>query len=441
MRIPYLDVTLPEWQARLAGVLVFVLILALVHRILFAVLRKVANRTATKTDDILIARLGRPTFWLMIGVALAASGPGLDLPRYWETIWQRVIGLLTPAMFGWMLLAALTAYRDLSEVRFDITATDNLRARRRRTRISILHRIGVFVLILLTVMMMLMSIPGVRTIGVTLMASAGIAGLVVGAAAQPALKNLIAGIQMAFTEPIRIDDVVIIDGEWGRIEEIRLTFVVVRIWDERRLVVPVSKFLEDSFQNWTRETSQLLGSVFWYLDPPPTCRASARSWARWSRANPRWDKRFFNFQVTDIKADCDRGARADDREGCRDRVRPALRRARGDAGVHPRGDARGACRLLMAPIRWRAGSVPAPAAAGCMRHAGRDSIPSRDRVKGHSAPRVLRHRFQRGDEQLAPPHHVLASGRCRSASPSARSARPAACPAPGRSRRTSPRRL
>ncbi|MEA1082659.1 mechanosensitive ion channel [Sphingomonas sp. CD22] len=303
MRIPYLDVTLPEWQARLAGVLVFVLILALVHRILFAVLRKVANRTATKTDDILIARLGRPTFWLMIGVALAASGPGLDLPRYWETIWQRVIGLLTPAMFGWMLLAALTAYRDLSEVRFDITATDNLRARRRRTRISILHRIGVFVLILLTVMMMLMSIPSVRTIGVTLAASAGVAGLAIGAAAQPALKNLIAGIQMAFTEPIRIDDVVIIDNEWGRIEDIRLTYVVVRIWDDRRLVVPVSKFLENSFQNWTRETSALLGSVFWYLDPAadvPRIRARLEEVVR---ANPRWDQRFFNLQVTDSKPD------------------------------------------------------------------------------------------------------------------------------------------
>jgi len=303
MRIPYLDVTLPEWQARLAGVLVFVLVLAVGHRILFAVLRKLANRTATKTDDILIARLGRPTFWLMIGVALAASGPGLDLPRYWETIWQRVIGLLTPAMFGWMLLAALTAYRDLSEVRFDITASDNLRARRRRTRISILHRIGVFVLILLTVMMMLMSIPSVRTIGVTLAASAGVAGLAIGAAAQPALKNLIAGIQMAFTEPIRIDDVVIIDNEWGRIEDIRLTYVVVRIWDDRRLVVPVSKFLENSFQNWTRETSALLGSVFWYLDPAadvPRIRARLEEVVR---ANPRWDQRFFNLQVTDSKPD------------------------------------------------------------------------------------------------------------------------------------------
>ena len=303
MHIPPIDLDLPGWAQRLAGVAVVVLVLAALHRIVFAVLRRFAARTVTKADDILIARLGRPTFWLVIGIALAASGPGLDLPRYWETIWQRALGLLMPAVFGWMLLAALTAYRDISEVRFDISAADNLRARRRRTRISILHRIGVFVLVMLTVMMMLMSIPSVRTIGVTLAASAGVAGLAIGAAAQPALKNVIAGIQMAFTEPIRIDDVVIIDGEWGRIEDIRLTYVVVRIWDDRRLVVPVSKFLENSFQNWTRETSALLGSVFWYLDPAadvPRIRAKLEEVVR---ANPRWDQRFFNLQVTDSKPD------------------------------------------------------------------------------------------------------------------------------------------
>jgi small-conductance mechanosensitive channel len=303
MHIPYLDIDLPDWAGKLGGVLAFALLLSLVHRILFAALRRLAGRTATKTDDILIARLDRPSFWLVIVIALAASGPGLDLPRYWETIWQRVLGLLTPGIFGWMLLAGLTAYRDISEVRFDITAADNLRARRRRTRIGILHRIGVFVLILITAMMMLMSIPSVRTIGVTLAASAGVAGLAIGAAAQPALKNLIAGIQMAFTEPIRIDDVVIIDNEWGRIEDIRLTYVVVRIWDDRRLVVPVSKFLENSFQNWTRETSALLGSVFWYLDPAADVARIRAKLEEVVRASPRWDQRLFNCQVTDSKQD------------------------------------------------------------------------------------------------------------------------------------------
>ena len=149
--------------------------------------------------------------------------------------------------------------------------------------------------------LMLLSVPGIRTVGVTLMASAGILGLVVGAAAQPALKNLIAGIQMAFTEPIRLDDVVIMEGEWGRIEEIRLTFVVIRIWDERRLVVPVSRFLEQSFQNWTRETSQLMGSVFWHVDPATDVERMRETLGQLVRAHPLWDGRFYNLAVTDMK--------------------------------------------------------------------------------------------------------------------------------------------
>ena len=129
------------------------------------------------------------------------------------------------------------------------------------------------------------------------------AALAVGAAAQPALKNLIGGLQMAFTEPIRLDDVVIIDGEWGRIEEIRLTFVVVKLWDERRLVVPVSKFLEESFQNWTRSTSQILGSVLWYLDPTADVARLRTKLEEIVKADDRWDGRFFNLQVTDARPD------------------------------------------------------------------------------------------------------------------------------------------
>ena len=156
---------------------------------------------------------------------------------------------------------------------------------------------------LITVALMLLSIPSIRSIGITLMASAGLAGLAVGAAAQPALKNLIAGVQLAFTEPIRIDDVLIIEGEWGRVEEIRLTYVVVALWDERRLVVPVSRFLEMPFQNWTRNTSQLLGSAFFWLDPTADIAKLRAKYEQIVRANPRWDGRAFVLQVTDTKPD------------------------------------------------------------------------------------------------------------------------------------------
>ena len=198
-------------------------------------------------------------------------------------------------------MALVGVVADLVRLRADTSASDNLIARQRRTRADILHRIAVFVVLVITFCMMLMSIPSVRAVGVTLIASAGLAALAVGAAAQPALKNLIAGLQMAFTEPIRIDDVVVVDGEWGRIEEIRLTYVVVKIWDERRLVVPISKFLEDSFENWTRETSQILGSVFWYLDPAADIDRLRAKLAELVKANRGWDGRFFNLQVTDTK--------------------------------------------------------------------------------------------------------------------------------------------
>jgi len=294
---------LPGWAHDVLLLLGAVVIALATHRIVFFIAKRAAARTKTQTDDIFVQRLRGPTRWLTLAIAVMVVMPGIDLTVRWEEIIRRVAGLLIPALFGWLVIAAMGALNESVQIKADISVADNLRARRRRTRWAILHRIAMFTVVLLTFCLMLMSIPAIRSVGVTLAASAGLAALAVGAAAQPALKNLIAGLQMAFTEPIRIDDVVIIDNEWGRIEEIRLTYVVVRIWDDRRLVVPVSKFLEESFQNWTRETSQLLGSVFWYLDPAADIARIRDKLGEVVKANPRWDGRFFNLQVTDSKAD------------------------------------------------------------------------------------------------------------------------------------------
>lgn len=293
--------TFPAWLSSLSLIAIAIAVALLLHWLLLKIARRAVTRTATTIDDILVRRLHTPTRWLLIAFALSAIQPGLALGEAGLRAWSQVAGLAFPALVGWMAISVIGVAADLVKERADITASDNLLARRRRTRADILRRIGVFVVLLATFCMMLMSIPSVRNIGVTLIASAGLAALAVGAAAQPALKNLIGGLQMAFTEPIRIDDVVIIDGEWGRIEEIRLTYVVVKIWDERRLVVPVSKFLEESFQNWTRETSQILGSVFWYLDPEADIPRLRDELERRVRASPRWDGRFCNLQVTDTK--------------------------------------------------------------------------------------------------------------------------------------------
>jgi len=278
-----------------------VVIALVAHRIGFAALRRAARRTRTDADDVILESAARPLKWMLVLVAAGLANRAAPLDAWATALWRQAVGLALPAMFGWLAVAMIGATKAIVDQRADITLEDNLRARRRRTRMSILARIATVIVLFLTVCMMLVSIPGVRNVGVTLMASAGLLGLAVGAAAQPALKNLIAGVQMAFTEPIRIDDVVIVGGEWGRIEEIFLTYVVVKLWDERRLVVPVSKFLEEPFQNWTRHSAQLLGSAMLYVDPTADVARLRTKLEEVVRANPLWDGRFFNLQVTDVR--------------------------------------------------------------------------------------------------------------------------------------------
>jgi len=288
-----------RWVESVVTVAVAVLAALIVHAV---AVRFVRLATRAKYQPVL-ARVRSPSRWMAVAGFVGASTRFLPLSRAEVQDWRQVAGFAVPALLGWLALAGFRAMLDVVTIRADVTVADNLRARRRRTRAAILGRIGSLAIGFVTVCLMLLSVPGIRAVGVTLMASAGIAGLVVGAAAQPALKNLIAGIQMAFTEPIRLDDVVIVDNEWGRVEEITLTYVVIRLWDDRRLVVPVAKFLEQPFQNWTRETSQLLGSVFWYLDPTADVARVRTMVEEAVRASERWDGRSWALQVTDVKAD------------------------------------------------------------------------------------------------------------------------------------------
>lgn len=273
----------------------------LLHWLCYWIATRLVRRI--RIEPVILPALYHPTRWLIVLMTLAAAVQPLTFTPRVEAIWSIGSGMLFILLMGWLIFSLMRAGRLILERRSDITVEDNLKARRQHTRIRILYRVAQFVIGFLIVSLMLITIPGVRTVGVTLMASAGLAGLAVGAAAQPALKNLIAGIQMAFSEPIRLDDVVIVEGKWGRVEDIKLTYVVVRIWDDRRLIVPVSYFLEKPFQNWTTKTSDLLGTVFLYVDPAADIEAIRTRFIEAVKSNSRWDGRVAILQVTDHRAD------------------------------------------------------------------------------------------------------------------------------------------
>ncbi len=201
----------------------------------------------------------------------------------------------------WGLIAFIRITKNKVLKNFDFSKADNLKARKLYTQYNILEKIVIFIIILIAVAVSLMLFDGVRNIGISLFASAGIAGLIIGLAAQKALGSILAGLQIAITQPIRLDDVVIIENEWGRIEEINLTYVVISIWDKRRLVVPSTYFLERPFQNWTRTSADILGTVFIYTDYTMPLKPLRNELTRILESSKYWDKKVNVLQVTDAK--------------------------------------------------------------------------------------------------------------------------------------------
>ena len=295
---------LPPWMGDFLlpaiAVAVAVSLALIVHYVFFRVLKRIAKRSDSPSDDLVVRTLARPTRYAVIALGLALAAREVSAL---DAIWQKAASFLMPALIGWIALSLVQAFVKALQLKADTTVEDNLRARSTQTRLAIFNRLATFLIVFITVGLMLLSIPGVRDIGVTLMASAGLAALAVGAAAQPALKALIGGIQLALTEPIRIGDAVIVGGEWGWVEEIRTTYVVVKVWDERRLVVPTNKFLEEIFQNWTKTTAQLLGTVYLYVDPATKLDPIREKFMELVESNPRWDGRVKHMQVTDLTRD------------------------------------------------------------------------------------------------------------------------------------------
>ncbi len=202
---------------------------------------------------------------------------------------------------AWGLIAFIRLAKHHLLKQHDLSLTDNLRSRKIYTQFNILEKIIVFIIIIISVGVVLMLFEGVKNIGVSLFASAGVAGIIIGLSAQKALGTILAGLQIAITQPIRNDDVVIVENEWGWVEEINLTYVVIRIWDKRRLVVPSTYFLENAFQNWTRTSADILGTVYLYTDYTMPIEPLRKELTRLLESNDHWDGKVNVMQVTDAK--------------------------------------------------------------------------------------------------------------------------------------------
>jgi small-conductance mechanosensitive channel len=235
-------------------------------------------------------------------VPLAAAGISLRIVSLPEAI-RRTLGHLLEVglilAIAWTLLRLLAAIEEALLEQYHAEDTDNLKARKVQTQVRFMRRLGSIIVLVVSAGVVLLTFEDVRQLGTTLLASAGIVGVVLGFAAQRTLGTLLSGLQVAFTQPIRLDDVLICENEWGRVEEITLTYVVLRIWDQRRLVLPMSYFIDRPFQNWTRVSAELLGTVYLYLDYRAPIDEIREAYREIITAEPLWDGRVWNLQVTD----------------------------------------------------------------------------------------------------------------------------------------------
>lgn len=239
-----------------------------------------------------------PILLLIIILSIWIPFTIFNTPPRLTLIVNKILTLLMIAIISWILIRAVAISKALILRRYDIGQKNNLKARKVYTQFKIIERVLNFIIILIAISLSLMTFEEIRKIGVSLIASAGVAGIILGFAAQKVIGGILAGVQIAITQPIRLDDVVIVENEWGKIEEINLTYVVVSIWDQRRLVLPTTYFIEQPFQNWTRNTSEILGTIYIHADYRLPVDAIREEQSRLLKATALWDQRVDVVQVT-----------------------------------------------------------------------------------------------------------------------------------------------
>ncbi|GAA4067250.1 MULTISPECIES: mechanosensitive ion channel family protein [Actinomadura] len=277
--------------------------IALSVTVVEGVRRLLAGRLSARWPGVGAAarRCTAPAFVFAVVASVNAAMPYEPLP---EAVSDSVRHGLRIAAIGattWLVLRISFALTDPPLERLTrIEGERNRRARKTRTQMLLLRRVIAAVVVVIAVGAALFTFPAVRTLGAGMLASAGVAGLVVGIAARPTLGNLFAGLQLAFSDALRLDDVVVVQGQWGRVEELTLSYVVVHLWDDRRLILPVSQFTEQPFENWTRHTSRVIGTVLLHVDWSVPVEELRTELYRALREHPLWDQREWVLQVTDV---------------------------------------------------------------------------------------------------------------------------------------------
>ena len=288
-----------NWQSAII-ISVFVIVGSLIlHFLSFKILNRFGKKSDKPFLNNLSDKLNRPSLGLILTIAVSIIFLAFAPDNKLVDILMHLLKLLIIFFISWVIIRSIKLGRDIVLLRYDISEKDNLKARRVYTQFKIIERILVFIVILIALAVALMTFEQIRRIGVSLFASAGVAGIILGFAAQKLIGNVLAGFQIALAQPIRIEDVVIVEKEWGWIEEITLTYVVVRIWDKRRLILPTTYFIEKPFQNWTRVSADILGTVFIYTDYTVPIDKLREELSKVLQSDKNWDGKVNVLQVTD----------------------------------------------------------------------------------------------------------------------------------------------
>ncbi|MBC6996694.1 mechanosensitive ion channel [Neolewinella lacunae] len=290
---------------RMAVLFGFALVLATITVLVaYPLVSATARRVRSYSLEAFTQRTRNLVFWILTFFLALSFWSGIPPVEEGEPD-----PVLTPAVYlirtlfyffvGLFLIRLVGIGADTVRHRYTVDDKDNLRERKILTQLQYVQRIAAIVIFFIMLALIMMQFDSMRNLGTTLLTSAGVGGIIIGLAAQKSIANLLAGFQIAFTQPIRLDDALIVNGEYGWVEEITLTYVTLRLWDQRRLIIPLQKFIDDTFQNWTRTNSELIGTVFMYVDYTFPVQELRDEVDRWVPTQELWDGRVKSVAVTD----------------------------------------------------------------------------------------------------------------------------------------------